>query len=326
MTIDHELVHSLTVDRVRRRQLSGVQVAEREIVQVQMVQALMDGCYDGDVTIGELQGKGDFGIGTLQGLDGELIVVDGEFWNVDFDGRAQLAAPDARVPFAVLIDFDEVPTERLTGPLDRPAFEALLLDRIPDPDGCYAVLLHGEFSTVQFRSVKHQEPPYRPLLDVLETDQQLFERTDLRGTLVGFYFPNLAAGLNIPGFHLHLLTDDRATGGHCFTFEMISGELSLQPATRVHLELPERGMGDLLGLDEPLRSVQLSLVRHGTRSAPEVAAELALGLEAAREALAILEERGYADAIGDEPSDEARYRVHLASTRPRRLPSALDDL
>src|SRR5690606_41283338 len=67
--------------------------------------------------------KGDFGIGTLQGLDGELIVVDGEFWNVDFDGDAHLAPPDAKVPFAVLVDLDEADRHHVTEAMDRTAFE-----------------------------------------------------------------------------------------------------------------------------------------------------------------------------------------------------------
>ena len=105
MTIDPALAHSLTVERIRRADLAGAAPASDEIVQIQTIEAVMDGCYDGDVTVAELAGLGDFGIGTLQGLDGELTVIDGEFWNIDIDGRAMLANPAALVPFAVLVDF-----------------------------------------------------------------------------------------------------------------------------------------------------------------------------------------------------------------------------
>src|SRR5690606_39132504 len=161
--------------------------------------------------------------------------------------------------------------------------------------------------------------------DVIETDQKLFDRHGLEGTLVGFYFPDHAAGLNIPGFHLHLLADDRTTGGHCYTFELEGGMLEIQPVEQVHVQLPERGLADTLALDEPLRSVQRQLIRLGSATAEEIAAALPdLDAPTAQDALATLADRGYADLQSTEP--DATYSPHFAPTRQRNLPRALDDL
>ena len=62
---------------------------EREphvLFQASTIGALLDGAYDGDLTFAELAEHGDLGLGTLNGLDGEMIALDGEFFRADVDG------------------------------------------------------------------------------------------------------------------------------------------------------------------------------------------------------------------------------------------------
>lgn len=334
MTVDVSLAHSLTVQRLRRHDIVTLERGPDDIVQVQTIEAVMDGCYDGDVTVDELRGRGDFGIGTLQGLDGELVVVDGEFWNVDVDGRAAPASADALVPFAVLVDFEEADRFVLPGTYDRAAFEVGVWERLPTRDACYALRVVGRFAPVTFRSVAKQKPPYRPLAAVLETDQRLFPVDELLGTMVGFSFPDATADVNIPGFHLHLLADDRSTGGHVFDFVAHDVEVTVGTSGTVHLELPERHLADVLDLPDEVRAVHLRLVRHGETSGAELATEMGLDPLSVTDALRRLANRGMADRLADDanampgterpPSPATRFRGHLARSRPVRLPEALD--
>jgi acetolactate decarboxylase len=329
MTIDPALAHSLTVERIRRDELLTADVAADDIVQIQTIEAVMDGSYDGDVTVAELVGLGDFGIGTLQGLDGELAVIDGEFWNIDADGRAALADPAARVPFAVLVDFDEADRFVVPGDLDRAAFEQALWDRVRTKEACYAVRITGRFGPVTFRTVAKQSPPYRPLTDVLATDQSLFEIPSIVGTMVGFSFPSGMTEVNLPGFHLHLLADDRSTGGHIYDYATHDVEVTIGTSRTVHLELPERNLADTLTLPDPLRSVHLRLVRSGTASGAELAGALALDADLVTDALRRLINRGMAERVDGAdapPTVDTRIRAHLAPVRPASLPAALDDL
>lgn len=329
MTIDPALAHSLTVERIRRGDLADTAHGADDIVQVQTIEAVMDGCYDGDVTVAELAGLGDFGIGTLQGLDGELTVVDGEFWNIDIEGVARIADPGALVPFAVLVDFDEDDRFVLPGELDKASFERELWDRVPTKEACYAVKVTGRFAPVTFRSVARQTPPYRPLAAVLETDQRLFEVPSMHGTMVGFSFPSSAADVNLAGFHMHLLADDRSTGGHVFDFTTHDVEVVLGSSRTVHLALPERNLAEILGLPDPMRSVHLRLVRAGTSTANEIADELGLDAEDVTEALRRLANRGMAERTDDRPEAPTAttpFRAHIAHLRRSTLPVELDDL
>ena len=59
----------------------------RLLFQTSTLQALMAGVYDGNLTFQELARHGDFGLGTLDALDGEMIALDGVFYQARADGR-----------------------------------------------------------------------------------------------------------------------------------------------------------------------------------------------------------------------------------------------
>src|SRR5262249_48336233 len=72
-----------------------------QITQVSVINALMAGHYDGVMPISELRTYGDFGLGTLDHLDGELILLNGHAYQVHSDGVVSEVASDRATPFAV---------------------------------------------------------------------------------------------------------------------------------------------------------------------------------------------------------------------------------
>ena len=56
------------------------------LFQVSTTGALVQGVYNEAVTVGGLRTHGDFGLGTFEGLDGEMVVLDGKFYQAHADG------------------------------------------------------------------------------------------------------------------------------------------------------------------------------------------------------------------------------------------------
>jgi acetolactate decarboxylase len=206
------------------------------VFQTSTLEALLHGAYEGDVTVAELARRGDFGLGTFDALDGELIAVDGIVYRAAADGSVAPAAQNRRCPFAVITRF--VPRlERELGALD---FDALLavLDRDVSRTGvCSAVRLDGHFDHVRLRSVPAQRPPWRTLNEVL-AEQRTFEASDVDGTVVGFRFLPGAAGLDLPGFHLHFISSDLRFGGHVLSCRTRAARARLDFDADLDLELP----------------------------------------------------------------------------------------
>src|SRR5437588_11796049 len=111
-----EFLGALHVELLRRRELRPGH-PEHELFQASTVQALLGGAYDGDVTLAQLLEHGDFGLGTLNGLDGELIVLDGQAWKANLDCTVAEPRGSARTPYAVVAQFTPREAIQLTEPL-----------------------------------------------------------------------------------------------------------------------------------------------------------------------------------------------------------------
>jgi acetolactate decarboxylase len=237
--LDERWIRSLHVESMRRADLHR----EREphaLFQASTIGALLEGAFEGDLTFAELGERGDLGLGTLNHLDGEMIAVDGEFFRADVDGDVTSIGPDERTPFAVVTRFEPMLDERLPGEdLSHEDLLARLDSWIPPEASSCAVRLDGRFDLVRARSVPRQEPPYRPLTEVV-ADQHVFELTDVEGTMLGFRFPAYVEGIEVPGYHLHFISADRSRGGHVLGSRSGGLRARLDFSNDLHVELPPR--------------------------------------------------------------------------------------
>lgn len=208
------------------------------LYQVSTISALLNGVYDRVITTGELVRYGDLGIGTFEGLDGEMVVLDGIVYKVAGTGAVTTVRADEGVPFAVVTHFD---TDRRLAVSAVPSLEKLyqlLQPRLGNRNMFYAVRIEGEFEYVKTRSVHKQQKPYPPLAAVTPS-QAVFEKTGpVKGTLVGFWSPDFAQGLNVSGFHLHFLSDDRKFGGHLLDCRIKKAAVAIDDTHEFYMVLP----------------------------------------------------------------------------------------
>jgi acetolactate decarboxylase len=235
--LDERWIRSLHVESMRRADLH----AERDphvLFQASTIGALLDGAFDGDLSFAELAEHGDLGLGTLNRLDGEMIGLDGEFFRADVDGVVSPIAAAAKTPFAVVTRFEPEVDEWIGERLSHQELLARLDALVPAAASSCAIRLDGRFELVRARSVPAQSPPYRPLAEVV-ADQHVFELEDVAGTMLGFRFPAYAEGIEVGGYHLHFISDDRDRGGHVLDSRAAGGlRARLDPSNDLHVELP----------------------------------------------------------------------------------------
>ena len=187
---------------------------DRDVLyQPTRIDYLLSGHYDGKVTYKEVRKHGDFGLGTFDHLDGEMVELDGTLYQVKSDGSINPVADSAKSPFAAVTFFDAKKKASTDQPLDLQQLSNFLDGVILDKETYYAIRIDGTFKYVKTRSVPAQKKPYPPLSEVAKT-QPTFEFHDVKGTLVGFRCPESANGINLPGYHFHFITEDRKGGGH----------------------------------------------------------------------------------------------------------------
>jgi acetolactate decarboxylase len=232
-------------ERPQAQQVRPQAAAQPTLVQFGAIDALLAGGYAGSFPLSDLRRQGDLGLGTFDGLDGEMVLLDGVVYQVPFDGRVRRPADSATSPFAQVLRFRAGTIVALPAGSDLRAIEAELDRSLGHLDRFAAARLDGVFAKVQTRSVPRQTPPFRPLAEVAK-EQAVFPFENATGTLIGLRSPDFARGLSVPGWHWHFLTRDRSRGGHVLALTLgPKASAGLVAVRRFTVNLPAGGFGGL---------------------------------------------------------------------------------
>jgi acetolactate decarboxylase len=212
-------------------------VPQHTLFQVSTSGALVQGIYESAMSSRFLLNYGDFGLGTFENLDGEMVVLDGVIYQVRSDGKVLNIVDDVGTPFALVTHF--------VADQDQPIESASSLEEITkicdeyrDSDNLfYAFRIDGRFAHIHTRAMK-------ATLDALPLAkaaaiQPEFDFTDLDGTLVGIWAPQFSSAFNITGYHFHFLSGDRTKGGHLLECSGKNLRVRVERLNDFHLSLPE---------------------------------------------------------------------------------------
>lgn len=208
------------------------------VYQVSTIDSLLAAQYGPQQSLAELRDHGDFGIGTFEHLDGEMLVLDGDVYQVASTGKVARMKDDVMTPFATVKFFQTDQMFEISEGVDLAGMGAWIDKLLPTANWFYAIRIDGEFEFVRTRSVPRQEPPYVPLVEVVKT-QPVWTFEKVSGTLVGFRCPDYSRGLNVPGYHWHFLTKDRDAGGHVQDLRIKSVRVRVDHAREWRVWLPE---------------------------------------------------------------------------------------
>jgi acetolactate decarboxylase len=212
---------------------------DRDVIfQTSTINALFKGIYDGDVTYKELKKYGDFGLGTFNSLDGEMIALNGKFYQIKADGKVYPVDDSMKTPFATVTFFEPDRTILIKNAMSYETIQNYLDSLLPSNNIFYSIKLEGVFKFIKLRSVPRQEKPYQPLTDALKKET-VFELKKIKGTAVGFRMPGYIEGLNLPGYHLHFITDDKKMGGHLLDCLIQEARIEIDLSSDFYMTLPE---------------------------------------------------------------------------------------
>lgn len=213
-----------------------MKIKNREFYQHSTFSALMAGVMYGSVNFDELLKHGNFGLGTFDACDGELIVLNGEAYQVLSSGKVNRVTGTMLSPYASLTNF--VTDKKLS--FTNISFSELkneLPKRFPSLNIFYAIKVNGVFNTVNLRTLARQKQPF-PLLKNAAQDQENFILKNISGNLVMFWTPKFANTVCVDGFHGHFINHERSTGGHVFDFYAKSLDIEICYLTNMNLHLP----------------------------------------------------------------------------------------
>ena len=215
----------------------ALDIEHHSIFQVSTSGAIVQGLYQGCVSVADLRRHGDVGLGTFEDLDGEMILVDGHCYQARSDGTVEEAADSELTPFASVVSFAAVRTAVLT---DVSSYTDITthLDSVRTSDnGIVSFLATGTFRSMEVRAACKSEPGVD--LVTATSHQSVFLFEDITGTLVGFWSPEYTKSIAISGYHVHFISADRRHGGHVIDLSADTLRVELNDVSDVHLAIPE---------------------------------------------------------------------------------------
>ena len=216
-------------------------MAPNQIYQYSVISALMTGLSSASssTTVSKLLSHGDLGLGTFESMDGEMVILDGQAYQLKSDGSVARVAETAKIPFGSVTQFDAQITRksRIT---DKGHLTQSVADMLPNARNHFvAVRVDGRFDMVKCRTIPPQAFEGEHLTEVGKR-QTIKEYHDVEGTIVGFRSPQWSDGVSVGGIHIHFLNTERSFGGHVLAVSA-DGEVEIgtSACTNLQIDLPQ---------------------------------------------------------------------------------------
>jgi len=200
---------------------------EHCLVQYSNLEAFEKRQYDGSMTIEELKQYGNFGLGSFNALDGEIIAFENEFYHATSNGKVKTASNGSLISGAYTCFFSPRQKFEIKEFVSFSNFHEIVIKKCQiQNQPFYSIRMDGRFTSINVRSVPPQKQPYPSIEEVVE-NQSLFEFKDLDATVVGYFFPKSMGGLTYEGLHLHFVSNDLKCGGHILDFQTSNVNVSI---------------------------------------------------------------------------------------------------
>ena len=127
-------------------------------------------------------------------------MLDGVVYRAAGDGSVEAVPDDETIPFSNVTFFDKDETQAIASAdeiNDIKSLTAMLDEKVASlgENRFYVIRIDGKFDKMNVRSELAQSEPYKPLAEVLETDQTFFDYENIEGTVVGLYCPPYMSSL-----------------------------------------------------------------------------------------------------------------------------------
>ena len=206
------------------------------IYQYSSKNSLLNNNYVGDLTVGEIKENGDFGLGTYNMVDGEMVIYEGNVYQVKTDGTINNMADDILSPYVVTKFFESDTSITLPNNISLDSLKALLKPFVEGANTPLAIKIDAKFNTLKSRSVDKVESESVGLEEIV-ANQTEFDFTNVSGTVIGFWYPQYFDGVNFTDYHLHVMLNDFIGGGHLLNCNFDTAVVEIDFASGVVVDL-----------------------------------------------------------------------------------------
>jgi len=229
--------------------LSTIASAQDAIYYASLNRTVRLGHYDGVQTLQEIKKHGDFGLGSIERIAGELVMVNDTAYQFSSDGKAKVMEAQTKLPFAAVKFFKAEKTYDLDKPYTLKELQRFL-DSVLYKNSFAALRISGQFNTIEYFCYEPQQKPYKP---IEQAAKKTIVNANTAGILVGFHSPRSAEVINSPEYHFHFLNAQRNSGGHVQDCQLKKVRIEIDYADQLIVNLPDPESLTDIDLQQPIK-------------------------------------------------------------------------
>lgn len=216
---------------------SSTREGDNQLYQFSVVNALMAGYAEGGLPVSKFLEKGNIGLGTFDGLQGELVILDRIAYRLTSEGSVTSVSSNEKLPYALVANFVSQKDWK-SSVLDRKSLETYLRKRAKNHFLIFKIEAH--FDTMSCRTVSGQRYKGESLTK-LSKDASKKTFTNMKGSIVGIFTPHVWEGISVAGQHMHFIDENRLAGGHILDFQAKDAIIQEATSSNIQVELPKTG-------------------------------------------------------------------------------------
>ncbi|MED7820172.1 MULTISPECIES: acetolactate decarboxylase [unclassified Francisella] len=212
--------------------------ASNTIYQAGTITSLTSGIYSSNTSLKDLESKGQYGLGTIAGAKGEMIIFKDKAYLSDISGKAVPLNENITVPFADVFSFSKPQINSSYNNLTIPEITSIIKHKLYGDNYFYIIKISGKFSKIHARTIPPAKKGYT-LSEWIAKNQKFHDLENVDGTLIGIYSPKYLASIAVPGFHFHFITKDHSHVYHVYSFESAQVNIQIEKINNFQFILPD---------------------------------------------------------------------------------------
>ncbi|WP_150468560.1 acetolactate decarboxylase [Francisella sp. SYW-9] len=211
--------------------------ASGTIYQAGNITSLTRGVYSSDISLKDLERKGQYGLGTIEGAKGEMVIFKGKAYLSDIRGKAVPLKGNITVPFADVFSFSKPQINSNYNDLTISKVLSTIKDKLHGDNYFYIIKIKGKFSKIHARTIPPAQKGYT-LSQWVSKNQKFHDLKNVEGTLIGVYSPKYLSSIAVPGFHFHFITKDLSHVYHVYSFKSAQVNVQIEKINNFTMLLP----------------------------------------------------------------------------------------
>lgn len=207
-----------------------------KIIQMSTIGALMSGYFKGDKEFPKSFSGQNFGIGCSEGVNGELTIFEGCAYEGTAEEITHILPPDVKIPFIQITNF-QAKQNYVIKDIDHKNASDHLNKFIEIKNIFVAVSFSGVVDKIKIRCPRRKKNKDRTV-EEMQQSQVVNEYSNIKGTLVGFWTPEIFGRVSVPGFHLHFVDKDKKVSGHVLEFYAKEAVLCFEEKQSIEITNP----------------------------------------------------------------------------------------